>query len=421
MDVRVVEARARIGGRIWTEYPTAINAPLELGAEFVHGRVDEILRYQRRGEIDLYEGMGSRWCEQDGKLSACDFFEQVNEVLHRLYKYSGPDVSFQQFLDNLKGIPPRVRERALNYVMGFHAADPRLIGVHAIQLDTKAEERTEGDRIFRIRQGYGALLRHMESECKRLGVQISLGHAVSKVEWSGEAVRLEARNSAGSSELTADCVIVTLPLGVLQLRPGEEGYVAFDPPLQEKELALQKLVMGDVRRVILVFDEIFWSDAKVVGRTDLADLQFLFSNDEYFPTWWSYEPVRTPLLVAWSPAIKSNRLAGKTTEEAADIALNSLSKILHISIAELRRRLVSARSHDWIADPFTRGAYSYAKVGGVECFQQLAAPLANKLFFAGEATESTGHHATVHGAIASGERAATEVLAYMTSVTSHNR
>jgi monoamine oxidase len=261
----------------------------------------------------------------------------------------------------------------------------------------------------------------MESECKRLGVRILLGHAASRVEWGNEDLRIEARNSKGLVEFVSDCAVVTLPLGILQLRPGEPGYVEFDPPSREKERALAKLLLGHVRRVQFVFNEIFWADAKFVRRNDLSDLQFLFSNDEFFPTWWSYAPLRVPVLTAWSPALKSDRLKGMPTDEVAEIALNSLSKILNIDVAELRQKVVSAHSHDWITDPFTLGAYSYAKAGGVDGFRELAQPLADKLFFAGEATESTGHHATVHGAIASGERAADEVLAHVTEASRHNR
>ena len=410
LDVQIFEARDRIGGRVWTEYSKGAAFPIERGAEFVHGKVDEIWRYQQPDRIDLYEGKGSRWCEEDGKLTICDFFEQISEVLDKVSKHSGPDISFQEFLDRLTDVQPQVRQRALNYVMGFHAGDPRQIGVQAIRLDTEAEESTEGDRTFRIRQGYGALLHLLESECTRLGVQISLNHIVQRIDWEREGVRVQTEASGTVNEVAGECAIITLPLGVLQSREGDPGHVAFVPPLQEKEHALEKLVLGHVRRVTLIFNEIFWSEAGFVRRNDLADLQFLFSNDDFFPTWWSYEPVRAPILTAWSPALKSDRLAGKSEEEVAQIALSSLSKILDVSIEDLNRRLVSAHSHDWIADPFSRGAYSYAKVGGVDCFRELAQPLGNKLYFAGEATESTGHHATVHGAIASGERAAKEVL-----------
>lgn len=410
LEVQIIEARERIGGRVWTKYSQEISSPIELGAEFVHGKVDEIWRYQQPGRIDLYEGKGSRWCEQDGRLTICDFFEQISGVLDKVSKYVGPDVSFQEFLDKLEDVKPESRQRATNYVMGFHAGDPREIGVCAVRLDTKAEEDTQGDRTFRIRQGYGALLRFLKSECKRLGVKVLMKHVVQRIEWGGDDVRVRVDDSGSVGEFVADVAIVTLPIGVLQSKEDDRGHVVFEPALREKQDALKKIVMGHVLRVTLVFDEIFWPGAEFVKRNDLADLQFLFSNDDFFPTWWSYEPIRAPVLTAWSPALKSDRLAGKSEEETAEIAIKSLSKILHVSPQDMQKKLISAHSHDWISDPFSRGAYSYARVDGVDGFRELAKPASEKLFFAGEATEWTGHHATVHGAIASGERAAKEVL-----------
>jgi monoamine oxidase len=72
--------------------------------------------------------------------------------------------------------------------------------------------------------------------------------------------------------------------------------------------------------------------------------------------------------------------------------------------------LEAAYFHDWQSDPFSRGAYSYGKVGSDGAQQALGAPVANVLFFAGEATDISGHNGTVHGAIASGYRAAEEIL-----------
>ncbi|HET9784193.1 MAG TPA: FAD-dependent oxidoreductase, partial [Terriglobales bacterium] len=73
--------------------------------------------------------------------------------------------------------------------------------------------------------------------------------------------------------------------------------------------------------------------------------------------------------------------------------------------------VLAAHVHDWQADPWAQGAYSYATVGGADAFAELAQPLLDTRFFAGEATDATGHHATVPGAVASGRRAAAEALA----------
>jgi monoamine oxidase len=93
-----------------------------------------------------------------------------------------------------------------------------------------------------------------------------------------------------------------------------------------------------------------------------------------------------------------------------DTAVQSLSSLLHIEKSAVQSQLTSAYFHDWNADPFSQGAYSYVKVGGEGCQRTLGSPIENTLFFAGEATDTSGHNGTVHGAVASGQRAAREIL-----------
>jgi monoamine oxidase len=83
---------------------------------------------------------------------------------------------------------------------------------------------------------------------------------------------------------------------------------------------------------------------------------------------------------------------------------------MEITEPELRRQMTGSLMHDWQADPFSRGAYSYAAVGGMGAAAKLAEPVANTLYFAGEATNGDGYNGTVHGAIATGLRAAKELL-----------
>ena len=104
------------------------------------------------------------------------------------------------------------------------------------------------------------------------------------------------------------------------------------------------------------------------------------------------------------------RLSGQSEAYVIDHCLNSLGRLLHLNPAQLQEELAAAYFHDWLSDPFSRGAYSYGKVGAVEAQQALGAPLEDTLFFAGEATDVSGNNGTVHGAIASGYRAAAEIL-----------
>jgi len=100
----------------------------------------------------------------------------------------------------------------------------------------------------------------------------------------------------------------------------------------------------------------------------------------------------------------------KTLWPASRIRGGALGKSLGVPAKTIRAELENAYLHDWQSDPFSRGAYSYGKAGANRALQILSRSLENTLFFAGEATDTTGHNGTVHGAMASGYRAARQVL-----------
>jgi monoamine oxidase len=99
-----------------------------------------------------------------------------------------------------------------------------------------------------------------------------------------------------------------------------------------------------------------------------------------------------------------------SNDEICKRALRSLAGVFHLPVEQCRKELLHAYTHNWQRDPYSRGAYSYVAQGGNDTQREFAAPIANTLFFAGEATNFVGHHGTVHGAIASGYRAAGEIL-----------
>jgi monoamine oxidase len=202
----------------------------------------------------------------------------------------------------------------------------------------------------------------------------------------------------------AKCAIVTLPLGVLQRGP-RAGGVRFTPALTAKRDALKRLASGPVLKVLLRFRSPFWEELDE-GR--YRDVGFFRAPEAPFPTFWTALPVRTPLIVAWAAGPRAVRLEGADSGKIVDAALTSFSTLFNDRI-DLERELESATVHDWQSDPYARGAYSYAMVGGEDASEALAKPLAATLFFAGEAADSeeTG---TVAGALRSGARAAKELL-----------
>jgi len=191
------------------------------------------------------------------------------------------------------------------------------------------------------------------------------------------------------------------------------GAVKFDPPLTSKQRALACLEMGAVIRVSLRFGERFWENVKGADGKSLAELGFLFSEDPHFPTWWSQLPARTPVLTAWSAGPAGERNSGMSSDVVAARALDSLASILGFDRTRLGGLLVAAHTHDWQSDPYSRGGYSYVAAGGARAERELAAPLEETLFFAGEAANHEGHNGTVNGAMMTGYRAAREILEHL--------
>jgi len=422
LHVIILEARNRVGGRICTERDPATGAPIEMGAEFIHGRPPEIWNALQSCDVPMTEVDGQNWCDSRGQLSPCFFFEDVDEILEGMDD-SQPDEPFLRFLQRRFPNPshdPRLEEakrRAISYVSGFNAADPALVSVHWLVAEMRAEEKNQGDRAFRSKNGYADLLEIFQKQIGQSNVEIRMGTVVETLAWKRGAVEVIASNHNQRITVSGKHVLITLPVSLLKIAKGP-GPIDFIPPLPaEKMSALDKIEMGKVIRVELSFRHRFWDDifpsnagADIKGNRNLSDMSFLLTEDELFPTWWTRMPERDPIITGWAPFQSAEQLAGLTQSQVTKRALQSLSRLLKVDAQDLEGWLNASYVHDWEADPFSRGAYSYGKVGAVEAQRVLAAPVENTLFFAGEATDTTGNNGTVHGAIASGHRAAVEII-----------
>jgi monoamine oxidase len=316
-------------------------------------------------------------------------------------------------------VPSDIVRRAFGYVEGFNAAHAQEISVNALVRAGEAEEKIGGQQSFRIQGGYNFVPRTLLAMCDPQHLRINMDTVVERVEWERGRVSVSVSEKSSAAEIKSRMAIVTLPLGVLK-----SGAVEFSPALETKREALEKLAVGHVIRVVLRFRERFWDtlqpgvhgdgrDASATVRdagAALADMRFLFTDDEWFPTWWSTMPRRAPVLVAWAPASAAEKLSGRGEQFQVKRALQSLSEHLPVSRERLQQLLERGFVHDWQADPFARGAYSYVCAGGGKAEQQLAESIEQTLYFAGEATDTNGYFGTVHGAIASGYRAAEEIL-----------
>jgi monoamine oxidase len=419
LSVTILEARERIGGRIFTLRDAKHQAPVELGAEFIHGRPPEIWKLLKSHQVKVREVGGDSWCVADGRLGPCDFFFDVDEILTKMDDRK-PDRSFLDFLhecfpDSNKNSKMREAKKwATGYVTGFNAADPALVGVHWLVQEMRAEEKIEGDRAFRAEHGYAGLIEIFRKQLDEGGVVVATSTVVEDLRWNSGRVEILARGANGAKRLSAPRALITVPLGVLQTRSDERGAIRFIPELPElKREAIRNVAMGKVIRVVLRFRERFWEDCpKFEGKNSkkMGGMSFLFSHDDWFPTWWTWAPEKLPFLTGWAPFHSAERLSGKDEAFVVEQGIKALHRLLGVSKRELDGLLEHAYLHDWQSDPFSRGAYSYGKAGSLGVQEALAAPITDVLFFAGEATDQSGNNGTVHGAIASGRRAAEEIV-----------
>jgi monoamine oxidase len=410
--VTVLEARDRIGGRIFTRRDPRMEHPVELGAEFLHGAAERTTRLVRTAGHTVLDIRGERWeSGPRGLRPLDDFWKRLDRVMRRLEDGRDPDRSFAEFLARKPGGPSLARERKLaeQFVRGFHAADPALASERALAEGGSPEGDPEEQRMARLAGGYDQLPALL---AERLATPPRLGAVVTGIRWRGERALVTWREGEANRDAHADHVIVTVPNGVLAAAPGAEGAIEFDPPLPAAWRArLAQLPMGQVVRATVVLREPVW-ELKPAGMRDAATrlrrLSFLHADDGAMPVCWTPYPAETPAMVAWFGGPEAAALSGMGGLEEVIVA--SLAARLHLPQRRLAGAVEAVHLHDWGADPYARGAYSYVGVDGTGAAKYLARPLARTLHFAGEALAPGGENGTVEGAIGSGESAAARLL-----------
>lgn len=417
VDFVLLEARERIGGRVFTLRAPALPVPIELGAEFVHGSAPELRDVARDAHLAVADIDGERWQSAAGRLRPLDDFWKVLDVVMQRLGDKGTDRSFEQFLKTLPHGSKIARSRALalQWVKGFHAADPARVSEHALAEGGSPHDDAREQRLGRAINGYDAVPQWIARDVID---RVRFGSVVTGIQWEPGGVRIEIREPNGESKsaVEARAAIVTLPLGVLRAIPGEPGSVMFDPPLdaiEEKSAALAGMEMGAVLRVILHTREAFWTSEHFARRAksqNLDRLAFLHTSDRDFPIWWTSYPVLSPALVAWCGGPQARELGALADEQIIERAISALGRQFGFRQRDARKMVLASWLHNWERDPFSRGAYSYMAVGGNESPAKLARPIKRTIFFAGEASDSEGRTGTVHGALATGARAAKQLL-----------
>lgn len=398
-QVIVLEARDRVGGRIFSRLDPDSPVPVELGAEFVHGHMPDTFDLLMGAKLVAYDLADSFVTVRNGKIVPQDqAWEAADEFIGELRKLK-KDVTFAEHLaKHGKKLTPEARRVAIDYVEGFNAADHRLVSCVSLAKAAAEEEKyPEGHTQYRLTGPYSRLADHLASLIKESS-RIVLKAQVMAVRWGDGRVEVDAEVEGQRQTFIAKACVIALPLGVLQ-----GDVITFEPELPTREALRNGLTMGDVAKVVVRFDEPFWE------RLGHRDLSFIHEESAPLPTWWTALPLRTPVLVGWAGGPKAQLLIGAGPEKIREAVEVSLSKLFAKPRRTLAKHIVKIDHHDWRADEFSNGAYSYAKAGYADLPKQLAKPVANTLFMAGEHTHE-GELGTVASAIHTGKRAAQALL-----------
>lgn len=398
-SVVVVEARERIGGRIWT-LRDFCDGPVEGGAEFVHGRHAATQAEVREAGLHLRVsppfrrtafnlGGATRWLPLSvlhPGAWACAGMRQ------KIARTGPPDLSVREYMDK-RGYRGRARMLTEMTFLQHLPGNADEVGVLGFIDDGVLDLQTRLNH--RVVEGYDSLPRALAN-----GLDIRLGCPVETVFWDAKSVRVRFGDGR---EIEAQAAISTLPVGVLR-----SDAVRFVPPLPEpKQQALTQIVMGPVLKMLLRFNERIWP-----GWTEL-----IACGTGPVSLYWSvFRGVegRPPVLSAYCIGPRAAKLSKVSEDEAAEIAITDLQRLF--PKADPRRALVSCRVVDWTNDPFARGGYTFLRPGGRGARARLRAADTGALFWAGAGSESQPISEIVEAAYLSGLRAAAEARATLETI-----
>ncbi|QIX60221.1 FAD-dependent oxidoreductase [Hymenobacter sp. BT18] len=398
--VALLEARNRVGGRIYTFQKGGFTAPVEGGAEFIHGDAPLTKALLREAQVPWLSTAGRNYEVQAGQVQeSTDFLPDMPALLDKLQALP-QDMSLADFLHTHFPGPEhqQLRERVTQFAEGYNAADARLASAFALRDEWAGGGAEDSPRPV---GGYGQLMDFLQRQAQEAGAALHLATAIRQLSWQpGQVV---AEDQLGHT-LQARQALITVPTGVLRAHPTQPGHLAFSPELPAHRQAAAHLGFGDVIKVLLEFEEPFWP-----GVSAVPDLGFIFS-DAPIPTWWSQRPVPRPLLTGWLGGPAATRHRHTPDAELLELALNSLAATLTVPVQQLQQQVVAHRVLNWGADPWAQGAYSYVSVEAAAARQMLSTPVEDTLFFAGEGLYEGPYTGTVEAALVSGRNAAWQIL-----------
>lgn len=397
-SVIVLEARQRLGGRVWTDRSWP-GIPLDLGASWIHGATGNPLSALARryglqtmptdfDNIVIFGPDGRPL--SDAQADALDeqlewLLEEAAELGESLDEDISLGAAFEQVLAG-ESLTPRARA-ALDYVINTTIEHEFAADVDELSLWWYDEGEVFGGDDLLFANGYDEIFTQLARN-----LDVRLGHIVRRIESNRRGLRI----LSDRGEFSAQQAVITLPLGVLKA-----GAVEFSPALlSTKQGAIERLGMGVLNKTYLRFPNAFWDEQP----------EFLDRISQRTGEWAEWLNLHyytgQPVLMGFNAGSYGRKIEQMSDRQVQEAAMDALRTMYGRSIPNPDALLITR----WGSDPFAFGSYSHIATGvTAEDCDILAAPVGDRLFFAGEHTNRT-YPSTVHGALLSGRRAAAEIL-----------
>ena len=389
LHVCMMEASNVIGGRIATG-SEGFKDHVETGAEFIHGKLPLTFKLIKEANLSYEAVEGKMISVQNGEWQTEEHSDHWDIFMQQLKRLK-TDITIQEFLEQnfADGEYLQLRLAVQRFAEGFDLADISKASILALKDEWRDIEKQQ----FRIKGGYGQLVKHLYDHCLNSNAEFYFNTVVNKIDYNKNVVV----HTTDKREFEADSVIVTVSAGVLQ-----SGSIQFEPGLKEHALAIQGLGFGGVIKFLLEFKTNFWKKHD-------EDIGFLLTN-EIIPTWWTQLPTENNLLTGWMGGPKASEKIFEPHSSLLQTALLCLSSIFKIAPAVLHEELRNYKIVNWLDQQYIKGGYSYNTLHSEESKKVLRSPIQDKIYFAGEAVSQSDSQGTVESALQSGYDVAELIL-----------
>ncbi|MEP6466598.1 MAG: NAD(P)/FAD-dependent oxidoreductase [Parafilimonas sp.] len=395
--VIILEAKDRLGGRIYTINEADFSEPIEAGAEFIHGDLPLTLSLLKQAGIIYHAIEEKMFNVEKGKFKIQKNNDpHWNKLLQKMHELN-EDMTLADFLNNYFSDDKyeALRESVKGFAGGFDLADVSSASVKSLYREWS--EKMENQ--YRIDGGYKKLVVYLETECKKNGVVIHTNCCVKKISWQKNEVNI---NTMCSRFFKSNKVIVAVPISVLQAKDNSENYLEFAPAIPEHISAAKNIGFGIVIKVVFELTEIFWNKEK-------NNAGFILTREK-MSTWWTQLPLQNKILTGWIGGEKASLLKDITDNEILELAIQSLANAFALTEECIKSKLKASCIYNWYKEPGINGGYSYNTTKSVEAKKILGKPVNDTIFFSGEALFQGSPLGTVEAALQSGKKTSAEVL-----------